>query len=65
MANSPSPAYVQRKLKEAEKRAQEHTRKYGTPVTARVIRASNGEVVIVYDMKHTDGRVITLATLEQ
>ena len=52
MARSPSDREVKAALKIATERAAEHTRKYGTPCEARMIRASNGEIAIVYDIKH-------------
>lgn len=50
-------------LKRAQRVAEEHTRRYGTPCTARLIRASNGEAAIVYDIKQLNGKVTTISDI--
>lgn len=64
MGAGPDPQRLKRALRRAEKIAEEHTRKYGTPCTARVIRASNGEAAIVYDVTHLGGETFTLHDLK-
>lgn len=54
---------LDRALRRAKKVAEEHTRKYGTPCQARLIRASNGEAAIVYDVTHLNGEKFTLFDL--
>lgn len=63
MARGPSDAFIKRVMKRCEKIAEEHTRRYGTPCTARLIRASNGEAAVVYDIKQLNGEITTISDI--
>lgn len=65
MAQSPPDYAVQRELKRAQKFAEDHNKKYsGRNAQARVIRASNGEMAIVYDYTDKRGNRQTIASLK-
>ena len=63
MGAGPDPRVVKRALRRAEVVAEEHTKRTGTPCRARLIRASNGEAAIVYDILNVHGNVSSFLSL--
>lgn len=64
MGSGPSQRAIDKAMKIATNRAEEHTRKYGTPCEARLIRASNGEAAIVYDIRQMNGATTTVSDID-
>lgn len=65
MGAGPDPKALRSALIRAQTKAEEHTKKTGLACSARVIRASNGEAAIVYDMINAQGAKITLLSLTE
>lgn len=60
MGAGADPKRLARALRSCQFQADKHTERTGLKTTARVIRASNGETAIVFDIVQRDGKTITL-----
>lgn len=58
MAAGPSKQQIARGIREANKKASEWNKLHNTIATPRLIRASNGECAIVYDIDSDNGSAV-------